>query len=139
VTPHLTVRDAARAIEFYKKAFGAKEKGRHSMPDGKIMHGDSHVYLNEEFPGAGGSPQTLKGSPVTIHLWVEDADRTFKQAVAAGAEAVMPVAEQFWGDRYGQVVDPFGHRWSVATHVKDLTREQIEKAGQAAMAAMGKK
>src|SRR5260370_14785180 len=100
---------------------------------------DSHDYLNDDFPAAGGSPQTLNGSPVKIHLWVEDDDRTLKQAVAAGAQAAMPVAEQFWGDRYGQVVDPFGHRWSIATHVKDLTREQIEKAGQAAFAAMGKK
>jgi uncharacterized glyoxalase superfamily protein PhnB len=143
VTPHLVVRDAARAIDFYKKAFGAKELSRSPGPDGKLMHaelkiGDSQIYLNDEYPGMSESPQSLKGSPVTIHLWVEDVDRVFQQAVAAGAKAAMPVADQFWGDRYGQVVDPFGHRWSMATHVKDLTNEQKQKAAEAAFAAMGK-
>jgi uncharacterized glyoxalase superfamily protein PhnB len=145
VLPHLVVRGGAQAIEFYKKAFGAVEVRRSSMPDGKLLHaevriGDSRVYLNDEFPEMGAlSPLGLKGTPVTIHLWVEDVDRVYQQALAAGATVAMPLADQFWGDRYGVVRDPFGHQWSMASHLHDLTDEQIRKAGEAAMAAMGKK
>jgi len=139
VTPHLTVRNGAEMIEFYKKAFGAVEMGRAPGPDGKtIMHatlkiGDSIVFLNDEFPEMGAqSPLAFKGSPVTIHLMVEDADKQFAQALAAGAEVVMPLADQFWGDRYGIVKDPSGHQWSIAHHVEDLTPEQIkERMGKA--------
>ena len=139
ITPHLVCRDAAAAIEFYKKAFGAIELFRLPMPDGKIMHacvliGDSQLFLFDEMPAMGAfGPQDPKGSPVTIHLQVQDADAGFARAVAAGATVTMPLADMFWGDRYGQLRDPFGHRWSVATHVRDLSPEQIRDAASAAM------
>jgi PhnB protein len=144
VTPHLVVRGAAGAIAFYKEAFGAVEHVRMPAPGGKqVMHaeitiGDSHLFLADEFPEMGGkSPEALGGSPVTIHLYVEDVDATVAKAVEAGATLVMPVANMPWGDRYGRVNDPFGHSWSVATHVEDVTREQmIERmAGACADAA----
>jgi PhnB protein len=137
VTPHLVVREAAQAIEFYKKAFGAEEIRRAPGPDGKIMHaemqlGDSHVYLNDEFPAMGAlSPLSLNGTPVTIHLWFEDVDEAYRRALEAGARMVMPLADQFWGDRYGIVADPFGHHWSMASHVRDVTPEEMAKAMEA--------
>ncbi|HKA08751.1 MAG TPA: VOC family protein [Gemmataceae bacterium] len=140
VTPHLTVKNAAAMIEFYKKAFGAVEKGRAPGPDGKtIMHaaiqiGDSIVFLNDEFPEMGAfAPVTTKaGSTVTIHLYVDDADKQFQQALAAGCEVVMPLGDQFWGDRYGMVKDPSGHTWSIGSHMEDLTPDQIkERMGKA--------
>jgi uncharacterized glyoxalase superfamily protein PhnB len=127
-------------IEFYKKAFGAVEKGRAPGPDGKtIMHaaiqiGDSIVFLNDEFPEMGAfSPVTTKsGSTVTIHLYVEDADKQFQQAVAARCEVVMPLGDQFWGDRYGMVKDPSDHTWSIGSHMDDLTPDHIkERMGKA--------
>lgn len=139
VTPHLICAGAADAIEFYKKAFGAEEMMRLPGPDGRLMHGavrigDSMVMLVDEMPEWGAlGPKSLKGSPVTIHLMVEDVDAVFAQAVAAGATVKMPVADMFWGDRYGKVVDPFGHEWSIATHVRDLTPEEIAAAGREAM------
>ena len=139
VTPHLCVRNASAMIEFYKKAFGAIEKGRAPGPDGKsILHaaiqiGDSIVFLNDEFPEMGAlSPLGAKTTPVTIHLYVEDADKQFQQALAAGAEVVMPIGDQFWGDRYGIVKDPSGHQWSIGSHMEDLTPEQMkERMGKA--------
>jgi len=142
VTPYLTVKDAPRAVEFYKQAFGAQVRGIHYAPDGKIMNadlkiGDSILLVAEEFPGMGSkSPLSLGDSPVTIHLYVEDVDKTFNQAVAAGAKVVMPVMDQFWGDRYGMVTDPFGHRWSMGTHQEDLTPAEIEQRGRAAFEKM---
>lgn len=133
LTPHLVCAGAAEAIEFYKKAFGAVENARLPSPDGKLAHallhiGDSALMLVDEFPQMGAvGPKTLKGSPVTIHLYVEDVDATVAQAVAAGAKVTMPVADMFWGDRYGQLEDPFGHRWSVATHTRDLTPDQVRE------------
>jgi PhnB protein len=134
VTPHLTDRNCTAAIEFYKKAFGAVEKRRAPGPDGKsIMHaelqiGDSVIFLNDEFPEMGAlSPLALKGTPVTVHLFVEDADKQYQQALAAGAEVVMPLADQFWGDRYGIVKDPSGHQWSIASHMEDLTPAQMQE------------
>lgn len=134
VTPHLVVRDAAAAIEFYKKAFGAVERSRAPGPDGKLIFhadlqiGDSRVFLNDEFPDMGAiSPLGYKGTSVTLHLCVEDADKQFQQALAAGAEVVMPLENQFWGDRYGIVKDPFGHHWSISHHAEDLTPEQIRE------------
>ncbi len=144
ITPHLVVRDAGKAIEFYQRAFGAEASGVHRTPDGKIMHaelkiGDSYLMLNDEFPEMKVlSPATLGGSPVTIHLYVEDVDALFKQAVAAGATATMPVMDQFWGDRYGKVSDPFGHNWSIATHKEDVNQEELTRRGAAAMAEMTK-
>jgi len=131
VTPHLTVRDAAGAIEFYKKAFGAEECFRMPSPDGKIMHaeiriGDSAVMINDEMPDfAKNSPQSIGGSPVTLHLYVSDADAFFARATREGAKVDMPLMDAFWGDRYGKLEDPFGHKWSVATHKEDLTPEEI--------------
>ena len=137
ITPHLFCAGAADAIEFYKNAFSAVEMHRMPGPGGKLMHGairigDSTVMLADEFPEWGSkSPKTLGGTPVTIHLYVEDVDAVFAQAVTAGATPVMPVADMFWGDRYGMLLDPFGHSWSVATHVKDMTPEEMMQASQA--------
>jgi PhnB protein len=134
LTPHLVCAGAADAIEFYKKAFNAVELVRLPGPQGRLMHaslriGDSTLMLVDEMPEHGAlGPKALKGSPVTIHLYVENADATVEQAVAAGAKVTMPVADMFWGDRYGQLEDPFGHRWSVATHKRDLTPEEIQDA-----------
>ncbi|MEJ2592753.1 MAG: VOC family protein [Candidatus Thiodiazotropha sp.] len=137
ITPHLVCAGAAEAIEFYKQAFGAVEHGRIPGPDGKLMHamiriGDSPLMLVDEFPQWNSfGPKALKGTPVTIHLYVEDVDAVTAQAVAAGATVVMPVEDMFWGDRYGVVEDPFGHRWSVATHIRDASPEEIRAvAGQ---------
>lgn len=141
VTPHLIVRGGDRAIDFYKRAFGAKELMRMPDPQGKLMHaelqiGDSRVYLADEFPAWGSlSPLALKGSPVVIHLYVEDADAVFQRALSAGAKVRQPLADAFWGDRYGQVADPFGHFWSVATHKEDLTPEEMMKRGESAFLA----
>jgi PhnB protein len=138
VTPHLVCKDAARAIEFYKKAFGAEERFRLNTPDGKkvlnasIVIGDSMVMLADEFPDWGSvGPETLKGTPVVLHLNVKDADSAFDQAVRAGATVTMPLEEMFWGDRYGQVRDPFGHSWSIATHIRDVSLEEMEQAAKA--------
>ena len=133
VTPHLTVRNGPAMIEFYKKAFGAVEIHRAAGPDGKsIMHamikiGDSIVFLNDEFPDMGALGPQGKTTPVTLHLYVEDADKQFQQALAAGAEVVMPIADQFWGDRYGIVRDPSGHNWSIGHHAEDLTPQQMQE------------
>ena len=139
LTPHLVVKGASQAIEFYKKAFGAEEIIRLPGPDGKsLMHaaikiGDSPLFLADEFPGmASMGPHSIGGTPVTIHVYVEDVDTVFNQAVAAGAQVRMPLADMFWGDRYGLITDPFGHSWSLATHKEDLTPEEIEKRSQAA-------
>jgi PhnB protein len=134
VTPHLVCANAAEAIEFYKKAFGAVEVARVPGPNGKIMHaqiriGDSPVFLVDAFPEWGShGPEALESSPVTMHLYVADADATAAQAVKAGAKVTMPVDEQFWGDRYGCLRDPFGHSWAVATHVRDVSREEMAEA-----------
>jgi PhnB protein len=140
VTPHLVCRGAAEAIDFYVKAFGAVEQGRLPGPDGRLMHaqitiGNAPLMLVDEFPECGVTgPLAFKGSPVTIHLYVEDVDSTVAQAVAAGARITMPVQDMFWGDRYGCLEDPFGHKWSVATHVRDVTRDEIAAAAQTACA-----
>ncbi|MEO8937421.1 MAG: VOC family protein [Burkholderiaceae bacterium] len=131
LTPHLVCAGAANAIDFYTAAFGAVELSRLVMPTGKIMHagmriGDSVLMLVDEMPEWDAlGPLALKGSSVTIHVYVEDVDAAFAKAVAAGATVVMPVADMFWGDRYGMLVDPFGHKWSMATHQHDFTPEQL--------------
>ena len=136
VTPHLVCAGAADAIEFYKKAFNAEEGARLPGSQGKLMHAmiriaGSAVMLADEFPEWGGlGPKSLKGSPVTIHLYVEDVDSFVKQAVAAGAKITMPLDDMFWGDRYCKLEDPFGHHWSVATHVRDASPEEIQQAMQ---------
>jgi PhnB protein len=136
VTPHLVCAGAADAIEFYKKAFNATEVHRLPGPDGKLMHamiqiGDSAVMLVDEAVEWGMlGPKSLKGSPVTIHLYVKDADAFVARAVDAGAKITMPLENAFWGDRYGKLEDPFGHHWSVATHVRDVSPEEIQQAMQ---------
>ena len=136
VTPHLVCAGAADAIEFYKKAFNATELMRLPGQKGRLMHaciriGDSSVMLVDEMPEWGTlGPKSLKGSPVTVHLAVEDADAFVQRAVAAGAKITMPVDDMFWGDRYGQLEDPFGHRWSVGTHIRDVSPEEMQQAMQ---------
>jgi PhnB protein len=133
VTPYLCIKGAAAAIEFYKKAFGAKELVRMPAPGDKIGHaeiqiGDSHVMLADEFPEMGFlSPLSVGGSPVMMHLYVEDVGSTANKAVAAGAKVTKPVADQFYGDRSGQIQDPFGHNWYVSTHKEDVSPEEIKE------------
>jgi PhnB protein len=137
VTPHLICAGAADAIEFYKKAFNATETARMPGPNGKLMHaavriGDSSVMLVDEMPEYGSlGPKALKGTSVVVHLYVDDADAFAARAVAAGAKTIMPVTDMFWGDRYGQIEDPFGHRWSIATHVRDVSASEMQEAIQA--------
>jgi PhnB protein len=136
VTPYLIVNGGAKALDFYKRAFGATELLRMEH-QGKIGHaeikiGDSPVMLADEFPEMGAkSPPTIGGSPVTIHLYVEDVDKLFAQAIAAGAKEIRPVKDQFYGDRAGQLEDPFGHKWYLATHKEELTMEEVKKRAAA--------
>ena len=144
VTPYITVKGAAQALDFYKRAFGAQGGECMIGPDGhSVMHaeiriGDSFVMLSDEFPQMGSrSPQTLGGTTGSIFLYVPDVDAAFKRAIDAGAKAIMPPTDMFWGDRFGKLVDPFGHEWAIATHKEDLSSEEIQKRGAAAMASMG--
>jgi len=142
VTPYLTVNDATRAIDFYKRAFGAQETVRMQGPAGKIGHaelkiGDSIVMLADEMPGSGSrSPQSLGGSTVNIFLYVKDVDAAFRQAINAGAKAETQPADMFWGDRYGKLSDPFGHSWSLATHKEDVAPDELQRRAKAAVPAM---
>jgi len=136
VTPYLIFSGASDAIAFYKKALGAEEVTRMDGPGGRIHHeiriGDSHIMLGDEQPEIGAvSPKTIGGSPVSIHLYVEDVDAAVERAVAAGAKLVRPVADQFYGDRTGGVEDPFGYRWFIATHKEDLTMDEIRRRAAA--------
>ncbi len=134
VTPHLVCDGAADAIAFYVKAFHAVELARLPGPEGKIMHahiriGDSSLMLMDEMRDCGAlGPKALKGTPVTIHLYVEDANAVFNRAIAAGASVKSPMEDTFWGDRYGVLEDPFGHSWSIATHIRDVTPEEMKQA-----------
>jgi len=140
LTPHITVKNADKAIEFYEKALGAQTLHVMRTPDGKVMHaavriGDSILMLNDECPEMGVlAPQQTQG--FTIHVYIENVDDVFKKALAAGATEKMPLMDQFWGDRYGQILDPFGFRWSLATHIKDMTPEEMKAAGEEAMRKM---
>jgi PhnB protein len=142
LTPFLTVRDAVKAIEFYKQAFGAEERGIAKGPDGKVMHaelkiGDSIIMLSDEFPDFGAkSPEAFGGSPMGLHIYLDGVDAAFDRAVTAGATVEMPVMDQFWGDRYGRLRDPFGHKWSIATHIKDMSADEMKKSMDEAMAKM---
>jgi PhnB protein len=133
VTPFLTSHDANAQIDWYKKAFGAKELSRMPGPGGKLMHsevriGDSVVMIADEMQGMSKSAKTLGDSPVGLMIYTKDVDSFFGKATAAGATTVMPVADQFWGDRYGQLQDPFGFKWSIGTHIKDMTPKQMQAA-----------
>jgi PhnB protein len=138
VTPYLIVKGAAKALEFYQKALGAEERVRMPGPEGKIMHaeiqiGDSMIMLADEFPQMGAvSPQTLGGTPVGICLYVENVDALFKRAIAAGGKEERPLQNQFYGDRSGTLIDPFGHKWTIATHIEDVPMEEMQRR----MAAM---
>lgn len=141
LSPHLFVSNASGAIDFYKKAFNAEELGRHMAPDGKrIMHATllingATLMLCDDFPeyrgGKGSTPEALGGSPVVLHLQVANADGLFDQAVAAGASIAMPLADQFWGDRYGQITDPFGHTWSIGAKIRQVSELEIQEAAKA--------
>jgi PhnB protein len=147
ITPHLIVRGAAKAIAFYKEVFGAKELSRNPGPDGqRLMHAHieiagSHLFLADEFPEMGPcrSPAALGASSVTLTFYCPNVDEVFKRAVAAGATVKMPPMDMFWGDRYCQVTDPFGHDWALATHIEDVPPDELQRRGQAAFAGMGKK
>jgi PhnB protein len=139
LSPHLVVAGAADAIDFYKRAFGAEEMMKLEGPDGKVMHacvsinGSSVMLVDENPQWKALGPKALGGTPVTIHLMVDDVDKSFARAVSAGATVVMPVADMFWGDRYGVLQDPFGHSWSIATTVREMTEAEIKKAAVKAM------
>jgi PhnB protein len=143
VTPYLIVSDARRALDFYARAFGAKELYRMEQPDGRVGHaefqiGDSRVMLADEFPEMGvRSPTTVGGSPVTIHLYVEDVDAVVARAADAGATITRPVSDQFYGDRNGGLTDPFGHVWYVATHVEDVPEDELRRRAEAQAQAHG--
>jgi len=145
LTVHLSVRNAGKAIEFYQQAFGAQLLFVHKLPDGKVMHatlkiGDSKLMLADEFPGMGTkSPETLGGSPVVLNIYVDDVDSLWNRAVAAGAKVTMPLDNQFWGDRYGQIVDPFGHAWALGSHVENVAPEEMERRANAIFSNFTKK
>ena len=134
LTPHIVCADANSAIDFYRKAFDAVELARMPGPDGKLMHGmvrigDSMLMLAEEMPAMGSfGPHALKGSPVFLHLYVPDVDASMRKAADAGCTVTMPATDMFWGDRYGQLSDPYGHRWSLATHTRDVTPAEMQEA-----------
>jgi PhnB protein len=144
-TPSLVVRDAGKAIDFYKKVFGAEERMRMPDPSGRIIHaeikiGDSIIFLSDEIPNMGGkSPQSLGAYTGGVYLYVPNVDEIHKRAVEAGAKSSGPVSDMFWGDRVGHFVDPFGHAWSVSTHVADLSEQEMEKGAQAFYAQMAEK
>jgi PhnB protein len=145
LTPHITVRNAAQAIDFYKSAFGAELLQMVKTPDGRVMHAslkinDSVMMLNDEFPEWGTlSPLSTAGSGVIIHFYTDNVDEAFDRAVSAGAQVKMPLMDQFWGARYGLVADPFGHKWSLAQHIKDPSPEEMERGKDAALAMMSPK
>jgi PhnB protein len=145
LTASLVVSDGARAIDFYKRAFNATERSRFAMADGKIGHaelkiGDSIVMLSDEFPGAScRSPEAVGGTTVNLYVYTENVDSLFNQAVKAGATVKMPVGDMFWGDRFGQLTDPFGHCWSIATHKEDVAPEEMQRRAAAEMAKMTKR
>jgi len=140
VTPSITLKDTSKAIEFYKNALGATEKMRMPGPDGRIMHaeiqiGNSNIMMNDEVMGSR-SAQTIGGSPVSFYLYVENADTAFQKAISAGGKQIMPVTDMFWGDRMGNFEDPFGHRWTIAMHVKDVTPEEMKRGQEEFMKQM---
>ena len=143
ITPQITCRDAARAIDFYKEVFGATEVARSAGPHGKIMHaelkiGDSRIMLNDEFPGMCSAPSPSATHSSYLFLYTEDVDAVYTRAVSAGSRVDMPLDNMFWGDRYGKITDPFGHQWGVATHVEDVSFEEMERRSKEMFAKMAK-
>jgi PhnB protein len=147
IIPHLTIRNAAAAIEYYKNSLGFKVLEKNHTPDGRIMHcmmrrGDAHIMLNDEFPEISGhtkAPQGISASPVTLHLTVPDIDKEFAKAIRAGGRVTMPVADMFWGDRYGRFTDPFGHQWSMSTHIGKPSPTKRKKTMDKIFKKRGKK
>ena len=143
ITPHVVVRDAARAVDWYTNVLGAEERLRIPVPDGRLMSvelrfGDSTVMLADEFPEMGiVSPQTLGGTYMALHLMVEDVDGVWQRALDAGAEVFHPLQDSFWGERHGQVIDPFGHRWGLAQHLRDVSHEELVRAADEMFATAG--
>jgi PhnB protein len=141
ITPHIVVRDAARAAKWYEEALGAEERSRIPVPGGKLMSvelwfGDSAVMVADEFPGMGVlSPQSVGATSTVLNLYVEDVDSLWERAVGAGAEVLHPLGDTFWGDRHGQITDPFGHRWGLAQHIRDVPTEEIVRAAAKAFGA----
>ena len=140
ISPSLTCKNASKAIDFYKKVFGATDVMRMDGPGGKVMHaelkiGDSHIFLNDEFPGMATAPTPGSGNPIYLFLYTENVDKVYDLAVAEGCHVAMPLENQFWGDRYGKVVDPFGHTWGLAQHVEDVPPEEMKTRAEAAMSA----
>ena len=139
VTPHMIIRDCIKALEFYKNAFDAKQLSLAKGPDGKVMHaaiqiGDSIIMMSDEFPAMKSlGPQSLGGSTIVLNIYTDNADKLWERAVKAGATVTMPIGDQFWGDRYGQITDPFGHRWSIAQHIEDVRPEDMDARMKAAM------
>lgn len=143
ITPAITCKDAARAIDFYKKALGAKETTRMAGPDGRIMHaemkiGDSMIFVSDEFPNGSAAPAAGALPSTYLFLYVDDVDSAFNKAVAAGCHPSMPVTDMFWGDRYGKLVDPFGHHWGLATHKEDVSPEEMDRRAKEWLANMAK-
>jgi PhnB protein len=143
ISPSLTCKNATKAIEFYKKVFGAKELVNMSGPGGTVMHaelqiGDSHLFLNDEIPGMTSAPSPGGSTGVYIFLYTEDVDSVYNRAITEGAKTTMPLANQFWGDRYGKFIDPFGHHWGVATHVEDVAPEEMKRRQEEMMKQMAK-
>ena len=144
ITPVLIVKDGNAAIEFYKKGFDVEERHRMKSPDGRVAHaelklGDSIFMLSDEYPEMKcHSPNSIGGNPVSMYVYVEDVDELFNKAISAGAKVLDPVKDQFWGDRHGRLEDPFGHLWSIATHKKDLSEEEMKRAAEAAFSQMSK-
>ena len=144
LTAGLTCKDASAAIELYKKVFGAVEHNRMAGPDGKILHaelqiGDSRMFLADEFPGMSAAPSPGVAPSQSMNLYVQDVDTLYQKAVNAGCTGAMPVADMFWGDRFGKVIDPFGHHWNLATHIEDVAPAEMERRSKEWMAQMAKK
>ena len=140
ISAALTCKNASKAIDFYKKVFGAQELARMGGPGGLIMHaelkiGDSHIFLNDEIPGMATAPSPGSGNPIHLFLYTENVDKVYDAALAEGCKVAMPLQDQFWGDRYGKVIDPFGHMWGLAQHVEDVPPEEMEQRAAAAMSA----
>lgn len=144
ITPVLIVKNGDEAIEFYKNGFGVEERCCMKGPDGRVAHaelklGDSVFMLSDEYPEMKShSPETIGGSPVSMYVYVDDVDSIFNKAISAGAKILDPVKDQFWGDRHGRLEDPFGHLWSIATHKKDISDEEMKRAAEAAFSEMSK-
>lgn len=144
ITPTITVKNGTKAIEFYKQAFGAESRGIHLMPDGRVAHaelkiGDSVIMMSDEFPPMAVSPETIGGTASGLLIYVENVDPLWERAVKAGATIFMPLANQFWGDRWGTLTDPFGHRWSLAQHIEDVAPDEMERRSKEMFAQMAQK